>query len=232
MRMFFNINLSLKRLFDLIFSMIFLIILFPLFLIISLFIRINSKGPIFFMQKRLTINGRIFTMYKFRTMYPNSEFSGSGLYTFKNDRRITFIGKFLRVTSLDELPQLFNILIGDMSFVGPRPPVLNELGPYYTLKYLYKKRFIMKAGLTGFAQVKKRNEASWIDKNKYDLKYINYFQKFGIFFDFFVLALTFIVVLKKSNIFETKKFNFIGLTDEEIAFKERKELLSEVQENE
>lgn len=230
--MFFRINLILKRLIDILLSILFIVILSPLFLIISLSIKIDSNGPIFFKQKRLTIDGRIFKIYKFRTMYVNSEFSGTGLYTFINDRRITHIGKFLRVTSLDELPQLINILIGEMSFVGPRPPVLNELGPYKSLKDLYKKRFNMKAGLTGFAQIKKRNEASWIEKNKYDLEYIYFFKKYGIFFDFYVLIFTLFTVLKKKNVFETKSLKYLGFTDEEIASKEKEELLNEVQTNE
>jgi len=125
-----KIQRFLKRFFDIFFSVIGIIILFPVMLVIAAAIKLDSKGPVIYKQDRLGKNGRIFKIYKFRTMIENAEKMGSGLFTFENDPRITKVGKFLRKTSLDELPQLFNVLKGDMSFVGPRPPV-----PFYPKKW-------------------------------------------------------------------------------------------------
>src|SRR5699024_4264338 len=118
---------------------------------------IDSRGPVIFKQRRLGRNGKEFTIYKFRTMINNAENQGMGIKTFVGDDRITKIGVVLRKTSLDELPQLINVLKGDMSFVGPRPPV-----PYHPRKYeeyndVQKKRFKVRQGITGYAQVKGRN---------------------------------------------------------------------------
>src|SRR5690625_3257727 len=119
-----NINLIFKRIIDILASLIGLVILSPLFIIISVAIKTTSKGPIFFKQSRLGRNGESFKIIKFRTMIVNAEKIGDGLTVkSENDDRITKVGKFLRSTSLDELPQFFNILLGQMSLVGPRPPV-------------------------------------------------------------------------------------------------------------
>lgn len=126
-------NLLIKRCIDVSLSLIAIIIMFPILLIISVAVRFDSKGPALFRQGRLTKNGKVFTMYKFRTMIENAEQMGTGLFNYANDFRVTRVGKFLRKSSLDELPQLFNIIKGDMSIVGPRPPVTYELGDYEEL---------------------------------------------------------------------------------------------------
>ena len=107
-------------------------------------------------------------MYKFRTMYVNSEKSGTGLYSFDDDPRITRIGSFLRRFSLDELPQLINVILGSMSLVGPRPPVTYELGPWNEYTPHMRKRFKVKPGITGLSQVSGRNTLDWDQKIKYD----------------------------------------------------------------
>lgn len=197
-------NNVIKRSFDIVASGIGLIVLSPLFLIISIFIKIESKGPVFFKQGRRTKDGKIFKMYKFRSMIVDAENQGTGLFNFENDPRVTKVGRFLRNSSLDELPQLLNIFLGHMSVVGPRPCVTYELGEFETLNKKYKKRFDVKAGLTGLAQVKGRNDISWDDKVKYDNQYVDLFKKQGIFIDIKILFDSVSKVFKKENIYENK----------------------------
>lgn len=198
------INRFIKRTFDILSSSIAIILLLPLWIIIAIVIKKDSKGPVFFKQSRRTINGRIFNMYKFRSMVVNAENMGAGLFNYKDDPRVTKVGSFLRKTSLDELPQLFNIFIGDMSIVGPRPCVTYELGDFETLNRKYKKRFQVKAGLTGLAQVKGRNDISWDKKVIYDNQYVDGFKKYGVLLDIKILFNSVMKVFKKENIYENK----------------------------
>lgn len=198
------INNLLKRILDIFCSLTGIIILSPLFIIVSICIKIDSDGPIFFKQARRTKDGRIFYMLKFRSMVVNAEKIGAGLFNYKDDPRVTRLGRLLRNSSVDELPQLFNILLGDMSVVGPRPCVSYELGDFETLNNRYKKRFTVKAGLTGLAQVKGRNDISWDDKVSFDNEYVDKFKKFGIIFDFIIIFYSIIKVFKKENIYENK----------------------------
>lgn len=216
-------NLFIKRLFDITSSFILAILLIPIWIIVPIAIRLDSKGPVFFLQERRTKNGKIFKMIKFRSMVVNAEEMETGLFSFKNDSRITKIGGFLRNTSIDELPQLFNILKGDMSVVGPRPCVKYELGDYETLNLKYKKRFTMKAGLTGLAQVKYRNDLNWDKKVEVDNEYIDLFKKHGVFIDVKILILSFISVFRKENIVEDKIDN--SLDDKEAAELAEKEII-------
>lgn len=202
--MMLQFNLVLKRIFDVISSGIAILVLTPLWIGVFIAIKSDSKGPVLFKQGRRTKNGRIFEMYKFRTMIINAENMESGLFNYKDDPRVTKIGRFLRTSSIDELPQLFNIFRGDMSVVGPRPCVTYELGDFSTLNKKYKKRFLAKAGLTGLAQVKGRNDISWDDKVTYDNQYIDAFKRFGILVDIKILFLSVIRVFKKENIYENK----------------------------
>ncbi len=194
-----------KRIFDILSSLIAILLLTPLWLIVSIAIKCDSKGPVFFKQERRTKNGKVFKMLKFRSMIVDAEKTGAGLFNYKDDPRVTKVGRFLRNSSIDELPQLFNIFIGNMSVVGPRPCVVYELGDFDTLNKRYKKRFEMKAGLTGLAQVMGRNDISWDEKVEYDNMYVDNFKRHGIFTDIRVLWLSVIKVFKKEDIYENKE---------------------------
>lgn len=210
---------GLKRCMDLLLSIIAVIILSPIFIVIAAAIKIDSKGPALFKQDRLTKDGRVFTMYKFRTMIENAEQMGTGLFNYTDDFRVTKLGKVLRKSSLDELPQLFNIIKGDMSIVGPRPPVSYELGNYEDLNDEYKRRFTVLPGLTGLAQITGRNELPWDEKVKLDNRYIELFNKYGILIDIKIIFLTIINVFKMKDIYELKDETAAtaDISDEELA---------------
>lgn len=197
-------NYFLKRLFDRISSALALVILSPLFLVIAAAIKLDSKGSVFFKQERLLKNGRAFKMLKFRSMVVNAESMGTGLFNYTNDPRVTRVGRFLRNSSLDELPQLLHVLKGDMSLVGPRPCVTYELGDYDTLNARYKKRFTVLPGITGYAQVSGRNVISWDQKVDLDNEYIDLFKKQGVWLDIKILFRTVANVFAIQDIYEEK----------------------------
>ena len=205
--MWYSLNKFVKRFFDFSICLVAIIVLFPVWLMIVFAIKCDSRGPALFTQERRTINGRIFKMYKFRSMVVNAENMGSGLYNYENDPRVTKVGRFLRNTSLDELPQLWNVIKGDISLVGPRPCVSYELGDFDTLNKKYKKRFEVRGGITGLAQINGRNENSWDEKVMYDNIYIDEFKKQGVLLDIKILVGTVVKVLKKQDIFEEKLDN-------------------------
>ena len=171
---------------------LFLIILFsPIYIVVSLLIFFKMGSPILFRQKRPGYKEKIFGIYKFRTMTNEKDANGNLL---PDDKRLVGIGKFIRSTSLDELPQLFNVLKGEMSFVGPRP-LLEEYLPLYNEKQ--KRRHDVKPGITGWAQVNGRNAISWEQKFDYDVWYVDN-QSFWL--DIKILWLTFLKVVKRSDI--------------------------------
>ena len=200
----YRFNLCIKRLFDIFSSLFAILLLTPLWIIVAIAIKLDSEGPVFFKQERRTKDGKIFKMFKFRSMVQNAQSMGTGLFNYENDPRVTKVGRFLRNSSIDELPQLFNIFLGSMSVVGPRPCVKDELGDYDTLNKRYKKRFNMKAGLTGLAQTKGRNDISWDNKVEYDNQYIDDFKKKGVLLDIKILIDSVLKVFKKENIYENK----------------------------
>lgn len=212
-----------KRIFDILSSFLAILLLFLVWIIVPIAIKCDSKGPVFFKQERRTKNGKVFKMIKFRSMVVDAEQSGAGLFNYQGDPRVTKVGRFLRNTSIDELPQLFNIFAGQMSVVGPRPCVKYELGDFDTLNKKYKKRFEMKAGLTGLAQVKGRNDISWDEKVEYDNQYIDNFKRHGIFTDIKILWLSVVKVFKKEDIYENKPDE--NLNDAEAAKLEEEEII-------
>ena len=170
-------SIILKRVFDIIVSLILLVFLIIPIAVISILIKVNSPGPVLFKQKRVTTYGRIFKIYKFRTMVVNAESLGSKVTT-KNDARVTSIGKTLRKFRLDELPQVLNILKGDMSMVGPRPERPEIAREYEKEIPEFQMRLKVKAGLTGFAQIYGLYNTTPYDKLKLDLTYIRHYSLF------------------------------------------------------
>ena len=212
--MWLRFNLFLKRLFDIFASAVAIVLLLPLWIVVGIWIKLDSKGAILFKQGRRTKDGRIFSMWKYRSMVENAENMGSGLFSYDDDPRITRVGAFIRKTSIDELPQLFNVLLGDISIVGPRPCVTYELGDFDTLNKKYKKRFQMKGGITGLAQCRGRNENSWEEKVTLDNEYIDRFKTEGFWLDMKIIWWTVAKVFQSANINETKRE---GMTAEESA---------------
>lgn len=198
------LNSILKRLIDICGSIVGIIIFSPLMIIIAILIKLTSKGPVIFKQERLGKDGKVFKIYKFRTMVVNAENIGDGI-SIKNesDSRITKIGRILRKTSLDELPQLYNVLVGHMSLVGPRPPVTyHPYNGYDNYPDWAKKRFKMKPGVTGLAQITVRNSATWDERIKIDNEYID---KFYILLDIKILFMTIVKIFKRENIYLTNE---------------------------
>ena len=189
-------QLFIKRAFDIIasFTLIVLLIAIPVFIVVPILIRLTSKGPAVFTQERVGKNGKIFKIYKFRTMrIPEDSLDENGEMLSPKER-ITKVGRFLRKTSIDELMQLFNILGGSMSFVGPRPTLPDQVEKY--AEY-HKQRHNMRPGVTGWAQVNGRNNLTWTQKIEYDIEYIN---KFSLWLDIKIFFKTVGVVLKPQGI--------------------------------
>ena len=180
-----------KRMLDFILSLIALIVLSPLMIIIGILVRIKLGRPVIFKQKRPGKNEKIFTLYKFRTMTDEKDEQGNLL---ADEKRLTKFGKFLRSTSLDELPELINIIKGDMAIVGPRP-LLVEYLPLYNEEQ--KHRHDIKPGLTGLAQISGRNAIQWEEKFKEDIEYVN---NITFIQDTKIILKTFIKVFKKDGI--------------------------------
>lgn len=180
-----------KRPLDLVCSLAAIIILSPILLLIALLVRIKLGSPVIFKQQRPGMNEKIFTLYKFRTMTDERDEKGEML---PDEVRLTDFGKFLRASSLDELPELFNILKGDMSIVGPRPLLIKYLSLYNAHQ---RRRHEVRPGLTGWAQVNGRNAISWEEKFNYDVEYVD---NLSFFLDVKIIFLTIMKVLKREGI--------------------------------
>ena len=185
-----------KRSIDILVSIIGLTILLPLFLLVSICIKIDSSGPIFFKQKRLGKNGKEFEIIKFRSMCVNAEQMGTGQYSYKGDPRVTKIGSILRKTSIDELPQFINILKGEMSLIGFRPPLTYHPWKYEEYTEEQKKMFMIRPGVTGWAQVHGRKKVQWEDRIKMGIWYA---ENVSFLLDIKIFFLTIIKVLTNSN---------------------------------
>ncbi|MBQ2444922.1 MAG: sugar transferase [Oscillospiraceae bacterium] len=167
-------RIFLKRFLDVVFSFLFISIFLLPMLIIGILVKIDSKGPALFKQQRLGKDGKVFSMYKFRSMQLNAEHTGSGVYSGKGDSRVTRVGRILRATSLDELPQFFNILLGDMSFIGPRPPLTYHPWPLEKYSAEQRRMFEVRPGITGWAQVNGRKGVEWNKRIQLNVWYVDH----------------------------------------------------------
>ena len=205
-----------KRMFDIICSMLMLVILSPVMLIISLLVKGYDGGPIFYKQERLTQDGKVFLVYKFRSMRVDSEKAGARL-AMKNDDRITPVGRVLRNIHFDELPQLLNILKGDMSLVGPRPERPEIAAEYEKEIPEFSYRLKVKAGLTGYAQVYGKYNTTPYDKLKLDLTYI---ENYSFFLDLQLIATTVKILFQKENTEGVEQWQVTAATKETDAGRE------------
>lgn len=186
-----------KRIMDTFFALILLVLVMPIMLITGIAIRLESRGPVLFKQERLGKQGKIFLIYKFRSMVQNAEKQGTGVYSFKGDTRVTRVGAFIRKSSIDELPQLFNIIKGEMSFIGPRPTLTYHPWPLEEYTSEQKRRFRVLPGVSGLAQVKGRKKINWDERIIYDIEYVN---SIGLMMDVKLLLMTISkVILMKDN---------------------------------
>lgn len=178
-------NRIVKRLLDIILAALALILLSPLMLGAALAVKLSSSGPVIFKQKRLGRNGKEFNFYKFRSMVVNAEKTGSGVYSGKSDPRVTKVGRILRATSIDELPQLFNILKGDMALIGPRPPLTYHPWPIGDYTDFQRHMFDVRPGITGWAQTHGRKDVEWhrrIELNVWYVEHVSLLLDLRIFF--------------------------------------------------
>ena len=185
-----------KRFFDIFFSFLLLVVLSPLLLLITVLVKTTSKGPAIFKQERLGKNGRVFYIHKARTMCVGAEQQAGGVYSGKGDKRVTKVGKFLRKTSLDELFQLWDVLIGKMSFIGPRPPLTYH--PWTIDKYTEEqlKMFNVRPGITGWAQVHGRKEVEWHKRIELNVWYVEHL---SFWLDVKILFMTVFKVFTSAN---------------------------------
>ena len=195
-----NYYFIIKRLLDIGISVGGLVFLSPLMLLTAALIRMESKGPVFFQQERLGLKGKVFTLYKFRSMCVGAE--KDGVYEKKGDVRVTRIGRIIRKTSIDELPQFFNILKGDMSAIGPRPTLTYHPWPLEKYTPEQRRRFDIRPGVTGWAQVNGRKEISWDKRIELDLEYID---NLSFAFDLKIFFLTIHKVLRMDNNINSSK---------------------------
>ena len=185
-----------KRMLDVVIATLTLIILSPLMAFTAAAVKLESDGPAIFKQDRLGLNGKVFKIYKFRSMCQGAEHTGTGVYSGADDMRVTKVGKIIRATSIDELPQLFNILKGDMSFIGPRPPLTYH--PWdiseYTKEQLHM--FDVRPGITGWAQVNGRKDVEWHKRIELNCWYVDHM---SFWLDVKILFTTVIKVLKNED---------------------------------
>ena len=175
-----------KRLIDVVLSVLAIIVLSWLYLIIAILIKCTSKGPILFKQDRIGKDGKVYQIYKFRSMKVGAE--KSGVYSDNKDPRVTGIGRFIRATSIDELPQLFNILKGDMALIGPRPPLIYHPWKWEDYSDFQKRMFEVRPGITGWAQTHGRKDVEWNKRIELNVWYVDHVS-FGLDFKIFWLTI-------------------------------------------
>lgn len=185
-----------KRVIDIILSFLGIIIAAIPMLLIAVAIKIDSKGPVIFKQERIGLKGKVFKIYKFRSMCVGAEGKGSGVYSGKGDARVTKVGKFIRATSIDELPQLINILKGDMAIIGPRPPLTYHPWNYNEYTENQKRMFEVRPGVTGWAQVNGRKEVEWHKRIELNVWYVDHV---SLWLDIKILFMTVFKVFTNAN---------------------------------
>ena len=193
------VQAAVKRVIDFTISFVALVVLSPLLLLIGLTVRFTSPGPVVFRSRRLGKDGVPFTLYKFRSMFvnaPDIRNPDGSTYSTEDDPRVTPLGRFLRRTSLDELPQLINVFTGDMSLVGPRPDLVDQLQYYDTED---RRKLRVKPGITGLAQLSGRNSILWKHRRKIDVQYV---EDFSLWQDFQILLRTLPYVLRQEGVFD------------------------------
>ncbi|MEM3871986.1 MAG: sugar transferase [Nitrososphaeria archaeon] len=188
-------SIILKDVFDKLISFIALLILFPFFLMVAIAIKLDSKGPVLFLQERVGLNGKLFKAYKFRTMTTDAPEKTKGKYIEKDNPYVTRVGRILRRTGIDELPQLINVLKGEMSLVGPRPTLPHQVEKYSDFQ---RRRLLMKPGITGWALVNGRNKLTWKERINYDIWYID---NWSFWLDIKILFKTVWVVAKGEGLY-------------------------------
>jgi len=207
--------LIIKRVMDFVLALLGLIIISPFLLIIAIAIKIESKGPVIFKQDRLGLNGKIFTIYKLRSMLVGAE--KGGVYSTDTDARVTKVGKFIRAASIDELPQFMNILKGDMAIIGPRPTLTYHPWPLEEYTIEQRKRFNVRPGVSGWAQINGRKDVQWDKRIEFDVWYVN---NLSFTLDMKILFKTVIKVLTMQdnvNVTETAKRTTPGTFEAEAA---------------
>ncbi len=194
-----------KRFCDILIAVVVLLGCLPFLLITAILIKLESKGPVIFRQKRLGLHGVPFEIYKFRSMCVGAEKQGSGVYSFKGDSRITRVGRIIRATSIDELPQLVNILKGDMALIGPRPALTYHPWPYEQYTEHQKRMFDVRPGVTGWAQVNGRKEVPWPERIELNIEYVD---RLSFAFDakiFFMTIFKVFTMADNNNVSQTNK---------------------------
>jgi lipopolysaccharide/colanic/teichoic acid biosynthesis glycosyltransferase len=188
----------LKHIIDWLFALLALVFLSPLFLVVSIAIKLDSKGPVFFMQERLGRNGKVFKIFKFRSMVRDMAIPVGSQKIFENDPKITRVGRIIRKTSIDELPQLINIIKGEMSFIGPRPPVTTYPKLFDEYTEFEKIRFLVKPGISGLVQVRCREINDWDINIPIDIEYV---QNYSFIYDMKLFLRSLLVFFRTDNIY-------------------------------
>lgn len=185
-----------KRLLDILVAVVAVVILSPLMVITAIAVKVESEGPALFKQYRLGLNGKVFKIYKFRSMCQGAEHTGTGVYSGADDMRVTKVGRIIRATSIDELPQLFNIIKGDMSFIGPRPPLTYH--PWDISEYTEEQlhMFDVRPGISGWAQINGRKDVEWHKRIELNCWYVDHM---SLWLDIKILFTTFLKVLKNED---------------------------------
>lgn len=194
-RMNRRIQLTLKRTLDIVISFTVLTLLLPLIGLIALAIRLDDGGPVLYVQDRMSKDGKVFRCYKFRTMVMGAENEGLGLEVSRGDPRITRVGQFLRRWTLDEIPQLFNVLKGDMSIVGPRPTVPSQVARYTPWQ---RHRLDVKPGMAGWAWIHGRNNPPWAKRIELDIWYVDHW---SLWLDFYILFKAFLMLFRREGLY-------------------------------